>query len=70
MCAQIIEDSLSNTQAFPTKLKHLNAVCPRLATNMALPLEVTVFWYYMLIIHLSVFMSLPPKRVAPTQRIY
>lgn len=44
MCVhKLLEDSLSNTQAFPIKLKHLNAVCPRLATNIALPLEVTVF---------------------------
>lgn len=70
MCAQIIDDSLSNTQTFPTKLKHLNVVCPRFATNITLRLEVTAFLYYMLIIHLSVFMALPPKCVTPTQRIY
>lgn len=44
MYAQIIDDSLSNTQTFPTKLKHLNVVCPRLATNITLCLEVTVFF--------------------------
>lgn len=46
MCAQIIDDSLSNTQAFPTKLKHLSVVCLYLATNITLPLEVTFFVLY------------------------
>lgn len=30
MCTQITADNLSNTQVLPTKLKHLNVVCPHL----------------------------------------
>lgn len=51
MCAQIIDDSLSNTQTFPTKLKHLNVVCPRLVTNITLCLEVTVLFFVLYVNH-------------------